>query len=563
MSVDQYALAPPLPPVEFRRLVCHDDYLFDLPEDGSLAFAYIQDPNLYRSVFDFGCGCGRTARRLLVQRPRPSRYVGIDIHRGMIEWCQTNLAALDPAFRFLHHDVWNLGLAPNNTHQLTAPFPVESGGFSLVNAHSIFTHLYKEQTEFYLEETARILTDDGIARTTWFLFDRTTFPMLFDFQVSLFINETDCSNAVIYDWQWLLEALRRRKLQIVHTCPPAIRGHQWEIFLQKGHGDAPHYFPLDANSRAAMCGSGVNPSDADPQIVESGINVPARSDSTGRPALPRHRLHFSGGMGPQEFDSRCRENPWWTHSFYFDNGFHVRGDYDIGSGLAAYGFPESLEGLRVLDVGTASGWFAFYFEQQGAEVVTLDPGGPSDTDIYGRGAAPATDWKGRPPDRTAEDGAPVFYGAANRGFWIMKDVLGSHVQYKSARVYDISPTVFEGQKFDLVFLGGILGHLRDPIGALMAARSVCKHRIIATAAVAPGEGGSDTPPRQYLPQPEVDGTRWWLPNAACFREWFLAAGFIGVDVSREVTLKCDVPRTRDGRRINSDEILRIGTAFVR
>jgi len=74
----------------------------------------------------------------------------------------------------------------------------------------VFTHVYKEQTEYYLGEIARILTEYGIARTTWFLFDRSTFPMLFDFQVSLFINECDPTNAVIYDWQWLLDCFAER-----------------------------------------------------------------------------------------------------------------------------------------------------------------------------------------------------------------------------------------------------------------------------------------------------------------------------------------------------------------
>ena len=39
----------------------------------------------YDAVFDFGCGCGADARLLLQQqRDRPRRYVGIDVHRGMI-----------------------------------------------------------------------------------------------------------------------------------------------------------------------------------------------------------------------------------------------------------------------------------------------------------------------------------------------------------------------------------------------------------------------------------------------------------------------------------------------
>ncbi len=561
VSEDRRAVSPPLPPAEMRRLVCHDDYLFDLSEDGALVFPYV-DANLYRSVFDFGCGCGRVARQLLVQNPRPERYVGIDIHRGMIEWCQANLSPIDPVFHFYHHDVWNPGLGPDNTRQLTAPFPAGPAEFSLVNAHSVFTHLFKEQSEFYLEETARILTDDGIARTTWFLFDRATFPMLFDFQVSLFINEIDCSNAVIYDWKWLLEALSGRKLRVVHTVPPSIRGHQWELYLQKSDGGERHCFPLDVANRSMMCGSGVSPSKRDSEPVELDIRVPDQLDTEVRPTLPRHQLHFSGTIGVEEFDARCRENPWWYHSYYFDNGFSVRGDYDVGDGIAGYGFPESLEGMRVLDIGTGAGWFAFYFEQLGADVVTVDARGYCDFDIYGRPSYPAVDWKGRLPDRIEADGTPVYFSPVSRSFWIMKDILGSRVRHINARVYDIGPALFDGQKFDLVFLGSVLGHLRDPIGALMAARRVCRHRVIAAAPVVEGEKEPNTLPCQYLPHTQVDRISWWVPNEACFRHWFLAAGFVGVDVSQQVTLRSDVLRTKGGRPANGDQILRVGSAFV-
>jgi SAM-dependent methyltransferase len=577
-QAERTAPLPPLPPAELRRLVGHDESLFDLRDDGSPVFPYLPDPEFYRSVFDFGCGCGRIARQLLVQKTRPERYVGIDIHRKMIAWCQENLTAFDPAFEFYHHDVWNMGLAPDNTRQSTAPFPVQSGAFSLVVAHSVFTHIYKEQTEFYLGEVARILAEDGIARTTWFLFDRLTFPMMFDFQVELFINEIDPTNAVIYDWRWLLNVFERRGLRVVHTVPPFVRGHQWEIYLRKRMDGRGHEFPADVSSHQMLCGSGFSIAN-EPATAQKPDNttqkVPAIASPAGEgasagktfansspPPTERHLLRFTGKVEPEEFHARCRELPWWYHSFYFDNGLNVRGDYDIGADVSAYGFPESMEGMRVLDIGTGAGWFAFYFEQLGAEVVTVDTRGYCDSDVFGRSLYPSIDKENRSPDRFDEDGTPIYYSPASRGFGIMKEMLGSRVRFRNARVHDLKPEMFGGTKFDLVFLGAILSHLRDPIGALMAARSVCRHRVIALTPVVLGEKAPDVPPRQYLPYTAVDKTSWWLPNEACFRQWFLAAGLTGVDVDRQVILRSDVQRFDKERIANGDQILRLGSAFV-
>src|SRR5208337_3535752 len=82
------------------------------------------------------------------------------------------------------------------------------------------------------------------------------------------------------------------------------------------------------------------------------------------------KLKFTGDCSQAEFQRRCREQPYWYHSFYFENGFAQRGEYDIGRDVAGYGFPSYLRGMSVLDIGTGSGWFAAYFEQRGAEVVT-------------------------------------------------------------------------------------------------------------------------------------------------------------------------------------------------
>jgi len=286
---------------------------------------------------------------------------------------------------------------------------------------------------------------------------------------------------------------------------------------------------------------------------------PQRSTNPVTGKVGTFRFRFTGQLTQAEFQRRCAEVDHWYHSFYFENGYEVRGDYNIGADIAKYGFPRSMHGMRVLDVGTGAGWFAFYFEQLGAEVVTVDARGYEDFDVYGRFEYPPVN---RPPDRLDRDGTPVYYSPVSKGFWVMKDMLGSHVQFRNARAYDIAPETFGGMKFDLVFLGAILCHLRDPIGALMAARRVCKHMVIASTPVVIGESKAETLPLQYLPYTDLDKISWWLPNKACFRHWFLAAGFAAVDISSEVTLRCDVPRFDNGRQVNGDQILRVAKAYV-
>lgn len=246
---------PPLPPEEYRRLVSHDDEIFAIVP-GPVVYAEIRE-ELYESVFDFGCGCGRVARQLMCQDVKPQRYLGIDIHKGMIDWCQQNLTSFDPTFRFLHHDVYNVGLAPDNTRQLTAPFLVGDGEYSLVIAHSVFTHVIKEQSEFYLAEVSRILSEKGVARTTWFFFDKLTFPMMMDFQACLYINAVDPTNAVIYDWRWFLQLVRKCGLRVSLTIPPALRGFQWQVFLEKRRDQDTDDFPVDLETLAGLSGSGV------------------------------------------------------------------------------------------------------------------------------------------------------------------------------------------------------------------------------------------------------------------------------------------------------------------
>lgn len=222
--------ALPLPPLEMRRLVGRvQDRDFDNPS-GALVIPGIT-PERYRAVLDFGCGCGRLARQLIQQRPRPERYAGIDLHPGMVRWCQDNLAPHAPGFTFHHHDVHYEAFNPGPDKPLWRDFPFGDDEFTLVLAQSVFTHLTQDQAEHYLAETARVLTHDGLLESTWFLFDKRDFPMMQSEQNTLFINPFDVRNAVIYDREWLVGAAADAGLTVCAAEPPEIRGFHWRICL--------------------------------------------------------------------------------------------------------------------------------------------------------------------------------------------------------------------------------------------------------------------------------------------------------------------------------------------
>jgi ubiquinone/menaquinone biosynthesis C-methylase UbiE len=244
----------PYPPEQFRRFVGPTDTRFFDNPSGELVFPEI-GPDNYHSIFDFGCGCGRIARQLLQQKVRPHRYVGIDIHRGMIEWNRETFSRIDPRFQFLVHDVFNLGLAPENKQRSFTPFPVGASEFTLVNAHSVFTHILEEAAVLYLAEIARILAPMGVARTTWFFFDKKSMPWMEGHQFCLFINEVDPTNAVIYDRNWFPAAIRAAGLRIVHTVRPSVPGHQWVMFLKKADGSESDLALLNDDSADWLCGA--------------------------------------------------------------------------------------------------------------------------------------------------------------------------------------------------------------------------------------------------------------------------------------------------------------------
>jgi tRNA (mo5U34)-methyltransferase len=206
----------------------------------------------------------------------------------------------------------------------------------------------------------------------------------------------------------------------------------------------------------------------------------------------------------------------WYHTLELGPGVRTPGWFDTRKVPQLVGFPASLSGARCLDVGTFDGFWAFEMERRGAAEVTaidvLDPSG--------------WDW---PADATDEMAAAMEERKAKgAGFELAREALGSAVDRLELSVYDLDPAAVG--RFDFVYLGSLLLHLRDPIGALMKVRSVCSGDLLLADAI-----DLRLAPLRRRPAATLEGQVrpwWWKPNAAGLARMAEAAGFTVVDGPR-------------------------------
>jgi tRNA (mo5U34)-methyltransferase len=197
----------------------------------------------------------------------------------------------------------------------------------------------------------------------------------------------------------------------------------------------------------------------------------------------------------------------WYHTLELPGGEVTPGEFDHRGVVGRLPWPP-LQGKRCLDVGSRNGFYAFWMERQGArEVVSLDVDDPTDLQF------PATD---RPPTAIADELAE-----GNRGFDIARQALGSKVERVYRTVYDLDPEWIG--TFDVVVLGTLLMHLRDPVGALQAVRRVTDGHFLLNEGVVPTLSMF-----RRAPVADVAMERdpfWFLANTAALRRWVVAAGF--------------------------------------
>lgn len=227
--------------------------------------------------------------------------------------------------------------------------------------------------------------------------------------------------------------------------------------------------------------------------------------------------------------------PRWYHSIEVAPGVVTPGLFDLRPVVARLPWPE-VRGRRCLDVGTSDGFLAFELERRGAaEVVATDIASHERWDFE---------------HHIGELGPRYLHHvagpSASAGFDTAHRLLGSSVKHERLSVYDLRPERLG--TFDVVVCGSLLLHLRDPLRALAAIRSVCGGSLLCTNQV----DLRRSLPFQRSPLVRLDGTsgitQWWIPGPPGHVQMLRAAGFVPERQSRVYSVPFGPAHPRPSRR---------------
>jgi tRNA (mo5U34)-methyltransferase len=201
----------------------------------------------------------------------------------------------------------------------------------------------------------------------------------------------------------------------------------------------------------------------------------------------------------------------WYHTLALGEGVVTPGVVDTRAVASRLPLPASLSGARCLDVGTQNGFWAFELERRGAEeVVGVDL--PSTQEL---------DWAAQSGPAPSSSDQPDERQLSRRAFDLAREQLSSSVQWRGLSVYDLSADAVG--TFDLVFVGSLLVHLRDPIGALERVRSVCRGEAVIFDVFDPIRTLAAR--RRPLALLRGRSVWWWIPNRAALERMAESAGW--------------------------------------
>lgn len=166
----------------------------------------------------------------------------------------------------------------------------------------------------------------------------------------------------------------------------------------------------------------------------------------------------------------------WYHVLDFPGGAVSRGNFDYRRITENFGFPARLDGKRALDVGAADGFFSFELERRGASVLAVDTNKFDGSVNFSPSVAAREHYKKKYIDYHANlAGFPDVFEAAGvpvgHRFLLAKTLKGSGVEYRNGSIYNLDAL---NEKFDVIFCGALIEHLKNPIEAVEQLRNALK-----------------------------------------------------------------------------------------
>ncbi len=227
---------------------------------------------------------------------------------------------------------------------------------------------------------------------------------------------------------------------------------------------------------------------------------------------------------------------YWYHVVDLGEGLVTPGLYDLRESLDRFQFPEDMSGMRVLDVGSATGFFSFEFARRGARVTSVElpslesldrfPGQTVEQSIdkIERMVDPTRTLIGAHEDRSGR-AARYYHSLLEGPFQFCRERLQVDVERCYSTVYDLSRENLGGASFELVFIGDVLLHTLNPLQALAAVVPLCSGTLVLSQFVP--ETADDRPAMLYVggSDPASDDISWWWPNQACLAELLMKLGF--------------------------------------
>jgi tRNA (mo5U34)-methyltransferase len=226
----------------------------------------------------------------------------------------------------------------------------------------------------------------------------------------------------------------------------------------------------------------------------------------------------------------------WYHRIDLGDGIETPGHFRMADYLSYYHFPERLDGMRVLDVGASTGYYAYEFERRGAaEVVAVEL--PS----WG-----AHDWTPRYrrefETKSGSEKQNIDREVMLDGFTVVGEALGSkRVRRVFKPIYELSTK--DLGTFDIVFSGAMLMHVRDPVLGIQRMRECCAPNGRLIVSISSAMMDATEPVARFVG--EWNQCNWWQMSPAALEAVLTCCDFGTIEHRERYTLQDVTGRFQD------------------